>query len=150
MSVPMELAAILVGLLVVLVIATDLTVSFEDDRTLEAAATTAARHLTSSGASDCTVDSDAALGDGARRTICRVHAAVGEHIDARVRVARQGDRVVVCAMTPVRSVTGALSAFAGGRVHLVVATSRTRASGDGDPGGSEDPLRGHDWRFCPA
>jgi hypothetical protein len=151
-SIPVEFAVVLVGVLFLFVIVTDLGVTWRDDTTLDHATATAAHSVGSSkGSLRCGRPATDRLDEQTLRTICRVQHAYGDDLTVRVRIARvqtarSGPRVVVCAMSPIRSVTGALRSFAEGHAHL----SRASVEGTDAPVTQvEEPaLDGQSWSFC--
>jgi Putative Flp pilus-assembly TadE/G-like len=151
-SIPVEFAVVLVGVLFLFVIVTDLGVTWRDDTTLDRATASAAHAAASSkGTLRCGHPASEGLDAPTLRTICRVQHAFGDDLIVRVRIAqvptaRSGTRLVVCAMSPVRSVTGALRSFATGRAHL----ARASVAGTDAPVAqvSEPALAGQSWSFC--
>jgi hypothetical protein len=148
-SIPVEFAVVLVGVLFLFVIVTDLGVTWRDDTTLDHATLVAAR---SAGSSKGTLRCGRPASDGidapTLRTICRLQHAFGDDLTVRVRIVRSGTHLTVCAMSPIRSVTGALHSFATGRAHL----SRAFVDGTSAPVTQveEQPLDGQSWSFCDA
>jgi hypothetical protein len=148
-SIPVEFAVVLVGMLFLFVLVTDLGVMWRDDTSLDHATSSAANAIASQkGTLRCGRPASDELAPQSLRTICRVQHAVGDDLAVRVRIVRHGTRLVVCAMSPVRSVTGALRSFTRGRAHL----ARASVDGTGAPVTQveEAPLAGQSWSFCDA
>jgi hypothetical protein len=146
-SIPVEFAVILVGVLFLFVIVTDLGVTWRDDTTLQHATTVAAHSVDlSTGSLRCGRPASDGFDEPTLRMICRVQHAFGDDLIVRVRIVRRGTHLTVCAMSPMRSVTGALHSFARGRAHLsrafVDRTSAPVAQVE------EQPLDGQSWSFC--
>jgi hypothetical protein len=151
-SIPVEFAVVLVGVLFLFVIVTDLGVTWRDDTTLDHATASAAHAIHSqNGTLRCGRPASDGLDAQTLRTICRVQHGFGDDLIVRVRIARvrtatRGTHLVVCAMSPIRSVTGVLRSFATGRAHL----SRGSVDGTDAPVAqvSEPALAGQSWSFC--
>ena len=146
-SIPVEFAVVLVGVLFLFVLVTDLGVMWRDDTSLDRATTSAAHAIGSQkGTLRCGRPASDEIDSRSLRTICRLQHAFGDDLVIRVRIVRHGTHLVGCAMSPVRSVTGALRSFTKGRAHLARASlDRTDAPVTQV---AEAPLAGQSWSFC--
>jgi hypothetical protein len=135
----------------------DLAVSRGDDQLLRRSADDTAAELAKSGVGDgeaadgCDTVGMRDRPSPARDAVCLVKAGVGRvGQETRVRVAWDGDEVVVCAMMRPRSVTGLLGPLQERRTLRTVAVRPASDDVDSVGAASERALAGTDWEFCPA
>jgi hypothetical protein len=108
-----------------------------------------------SGSASCTT-TGTSIPSATASLVCLLHNRLGLPDDSvRVMVAlpdgndASGDRIVVCSMHEVHSVTGVFSEFLSGRIETARAVAPARREA-GIVAGGEDPFPHRDWSFCTA
>lgn len=94
-------------------------------------------------------------GTASQRAACVTKARIGLTDDTRVKIVlptdyEPGEQVTVCAMYPLRSLTGMFGAVLDGRAVSSELTMRIEQIDDGDPitAYEETALAGEDWSWC--